>query len=205
METKDKISEQIKDGKTFIDELKLQLHLGKSEAKDEFEKQKENLVHWVTKTSVKLSELKDVRSKELTELRTKLDELQVQATLGKAETEDTIREQQKMISSKLNEINTKMKGVYDHSSDEVEQMYAEVFKEVTKYRAKFDVFRLQFHLGKEELKDKWNTKKDEFVTELENLKEKMENEKEEAKDTWDHFSTELNKSWEHLTSAFSKN
>jgi hypothetical protein len=85
---------------TELEELQLQLALGKSEAKDKFESLKKRF-----NGVVHDAELKADKAKEWAEdMRTKFDELRVQLALGKAETKDAFEVQRKKINAKIHEI-----------------------------------------------------------------------------------------------------
>ena len=94
MDLKETIKGKLEEWKSDIESLQLTLHLGKADASDEFEKQKQNLSKWLTEAKEKLVEIKDEKA---TDLKTKIEELELQAALGKAEGEDELKKQQKNI------------------------------------------------------------------------------------------------------------
>lgn len=82
-----------------LDELKVQLALGKAEASDHFEKKKAEFAALVDDTKARLEKLEAGPKETAATARQKLDELKVQLELGKMETIDTYREQREKLHS----------------------------------------------------------------------------------------------------------
>jgi hypothetical protein len=201
---KEKAIEKINRLKSQAEQLNLQLHLGVKEAKESFEDQKKEIVKWADSAKKQLEGMKELGNEKMTELKTLLEELQVQAALGKAETQEAFEKQQKIISQKIQELKTGI-GKANKSASEKAKEFSENFEEkVDGFQERFDLFRLQFHLGKAEAKELWEQKKKDLDEELQSLDKKLEKAKSEAGEYWDNFEDEITKSWKHLKNAFKK-
>ena len=65
----------------MLEELNLQLHLGKAEAEKAFEEQKANIRDWSVKVSSRIDQANDLNEENLIKLRGALEGLRVQASL----------------------------------------------------------------------------------------------------------------------------
>src|SRR5688572_3055189 len=127
--TADKFFAHFKKAQQEIEELALQLSLGKAEAKDKFEEIKKDLSekvhHW--KTS---SIYKDLTSGKNT-LTSADEDLLVQLELGKAEAKDAFEIQKKKILESLDKLEEGIKN-----NPEVEKYNSELREEIEKFRLK---------------------------------------------------------------------
>ena len=104
METNHKISDAfisgLKEVTAEIEDLQVQVTLGKMEAKDKLKAAREKAKQLIDKAR---NEYYTEKS-EFSDLRSKLEHLQVQFALGKAETKEVIQEQKKNIRNAIHEI-----------------------------------------------------------------------------------------------------
>ena len=113
--------------KQEFDELRLQLALGKSEAVDFFEKQKEHLKERAeaAKEHVDKNPLIDDATKAF--LAGRLDELRLQLALGKMETRDAIAEQQPKIEKALDSVKEGMAPLKEKAGDAFQE-FSDLFE-----------------------------------------------------------------------------
>ncbi len=199
---KDKAAKKLEAWKSQVQHLNVQLHLGAMEAKDEFENQKKNISGWLNSAEDSLSKVKGVSEEKAKELKTAIEGLRVQAALGKAETEEKLKEQQKNLSSKINDLEGSLKTMYAASADKADELTEEASHKLDEFRTKLDLLKLQLHLGKEETKDKWAEKKKDLSLKLQQLDDSLEKGAHVASEKWDGFSTEIGEAWKHVKSAF---
>ncbi|MCI5058680.1 MAG: hypothetical protein MRY83_21390 [Flavobacteriales bacterium] len=198
---KGKIDQKLKEGKAILEHLNVQINLGAMEAEVEFEKQKRNFRKWLDDASAQLDEAIKGGEKELENLKPKLEELRVQAALGKAETRDALKEQQKEMSRSLHNFRQEMKKIYEASQNKWSDFWNSSDDKVNEFHTKFDLFKLQFHLGKKESEEALNEKKKELSKKLEEFKLKLDEKAEVGEEKWDHFTSELSEAWSHLRKA----
>jgi hypothetical protein len=183
--TKEKARIKAQEVKGFIEGLELQLSLGKADALDEFEKQKKNFKKFITET------IETVTGPEFgNNFKAQLEELLLQLSLGKAETRDAFEEQKENISNAIKIIkegNEEFKNV-------IKEKYPQFFeydKKVDQFRTHIDMARLQFVLGKAELKEEIERDKTIFLKNLKGFKSILENEIEVAEDKLDDIRDEV--------------
>jgi len=200
METSEK--ENVNFWKQKAQEIRVQLNLGAAEAADKYEEEKKAVRKWIHETEQRLNENGDG---SLDKLRTKLDELKVQASLGKAEAQDEYEEQRKKFNQKLHEARQEAKEVSQKADSQAKVIGDKVSQRLQAWQTQFDIFNVQLHLGAKEASEKWNEQKGKFKSWLDNLDDQLDDVQSESKESWENFKTELSSSWNTLKSKFSKN
>ena len=201
---KEKAKEKLQAWKALAEQLNVQLHLGIAESKDEFEKQKKHLSSLIDATNKKLRILKGISQDSAIKLKSELEELQVQATLGKADTQDAFKDQQQKMAQKIHQLRQSISEFYDSTEENVKD-FAEITDEMlNNYHTRFDLFRLQFHLGKKETEQAWEHRKKEVSEVLHHIKVKIDKGSEVSEEKWDNFSKEMSEAWNHVIKAFKK-
>lgn len=195
---KGKEKKRIKGWRSLVDQLQVQLHQGAEEAKDEFENQKKELTTWLDSVGEKLDKAKDTGSEKAQKLKSSLEELRVQAALAKAETKDEIEEQQKMIAKGIHQLRHEISETVDDSKEKVEKIHVKMDDKLDDYQTRFDLFRLQLHLGKMETEENWDQKKEDIGDKLAQLKTKLKIKGKELDGKWDEFSGEISEGWKQI-------
>ena len=185
---KAKVLEKLNSWKASAEHINVQLHLGTEEAKDEFEKQKNKLGDWIDIQYKKLDNTKDISREKAIQIKAALEELQVQAALGKAETEDALKEQQKKLSNGIHNLKVLINKNYSRIKENTTEFTEEISETLDDYHTRFDLFRLQTHLAKMDANESWNEKKKELSAKLHDISISLEHKKERASEKLDDFS-----------------
>ncbi|MEO9870638.1 hypothetical protein [Ekhidna sp.] len=188
--------------KSSLEHLRVQLNLGLEEAKDEFEKQKENLKDWVDAVSQKLHQAQGFTEDKAAKLKTSLEELRVQAALGRAETEEALDEQRHKMSEKIHNLKHDVNQAYQKTKGNTNELLSETKDRLDDLHTRFDLFRLQAHLAKMETDDAWEERKKDLSGKMHDINLKLEEGKEAAVEKWDHFKEEMSEAWSHFRGAF---
>lgn len=117
--------------KTRFEEMQVQFSLGKMDAADAFEQQKDKLKELVVAFKSNLDKNTEMAEDQATKMRTKLDELWLQLNLGKADGLDAYNEQRKKIDAALHEMYVTGKSNYNQEYNYALQLFdnnAQVFK-----------------------------------------------------------------------------
>ncbi|MEM9051030.1 MAG: hypothetical protein AAGC47_03160 [Bacteroidota bacterium] len=185
--------------KSSAEELRLQMHLGSKELSQKFEEEKKEILDWSKKAQENISTEASAKSQEL---KTKLEELQVQAALGKAETADALKEQEKKLTSLLRDVSQKSQELSDDTSEKFEEFKNDGSQLLEKWQTSFDMLRLQASLGTSEAKEEWAKKKRDFKLTINELEGKLAEAKKEGEENLNNFKKEISESWRHLKNAF---
>ena len=193
----DSIAQQVK---TKVEELEVQLALGKAEAEDWLEKEKKNFGTFLEKAKDAVEKAENIGKEKKEELLTKYEELQVQLALGKAETREAFEAQKLKIEDAMKDFQKVVHTVDDELSD-IPGLLANIG---TQLNSKFEAFEVQFELAKAESQDILEEKKKALSNQLNELKKKLENRKYHTDDQLEGFSRDITSGLSQIKNAFSK-
>ena len=192
----EKISSALKKAQIEIEEYALQFALGKADASDKFEELKKDFHQRTHEWKQDFSEFKSANQERAEILKSKLEELQVQLALGKAEAKDLFAGQKKKILDTLHHIESELK-----SNPEVQSRITDIKNEIRKFKIKLEILELQFELktfkGTEKFKDAMAKVRVGTEQLFEKIKEKWNDTTNPSSD----FTQEITKSFEHLKKA----
>ncbi len=145
--------EQIKnwmsDWRKRFEEMQVQFSLGKMDATETFEKQKEMLRNAIVEWKSNLDKAGDKGEETVTEMKAKMESLMLQLNLGKAEGKDLFEEQRKKIELALHEIKVSAKTNYDEKFNEMMTVFETSSRA---FKTGLEILQLQFALAKMDLK-----------------------------------------------------
>lgn len=173
-----------------LEELRLQLALGKAEARDKFEELKASFSKTIHEAKVKALPWK-----------AKLEALQVQLALGKAETRDAFMEQKKKILAAIHELETMLHEAGLAGDKDAAALRAEL--EVVKIKLKIIEDKIEGRMGGEK-KNELDELKQELKDKFASIKKKMQERKTGVAEHWGHFTDEIGEAFEQMKKVFSK-
>ena len=192
----EKIRSGIKKAQAEIEEFALQFALGKAVAGEKFEELKKDFMGKTSLWKQRIAALKTGNEKEMELLKSKIEALQVQLALGKADAKDFFIVQKKKILDSVHEIESGLKR-----NPLAKELQREISHEIEKFKLKLEILELQFELktftSKEKLKDAMGAAE----IEIEKLFKKIDEKWDEAKSKKTDFAEEISKSFEHLKKA----
>ena len=197
------MNEFLKKWNDELDDLEVDISLGEDEVIDTFEKHKSSMREYLTGLAGSIDEkVQDLDVKDkANSVKAKLEELQVQLALGRAETRDAYEEQKKNLEQKMQEAKAEYENLKDQGGEKYQHLAGDFGHQVEKFKTRMDVFRLHFALGAADAKDELSEKKEELKGKLAEMKKKIEASKEGAEDKWEDFSDELSESFSHFKGA----
>jgi hypothetical protein len=184
------ISERLVTARQELDELIVQLSLGKADAKDKYQEIKKEF-------ALRMRELKDmVRSKvsgpEGKALAGKIAELEELLGIGKIDTQAQFDEQKKKILDTLATIETAIKNKF--LTDEALNHFTNEFE---KFKLKMEILRLRFAVKKFEIKDTFRSGVSDVQRIVQGIGRKLHNKKSSYSD----FSDEIRSAYQHFKKA----
>ena len=180
--------------KSTLGELEVQMALGRAEASEKLEDLKETFRKFVAERKIELPEF-NKESFNWDEVKAAFDELEVQLALGKMDLEDAYEEQKDKILTAIDSAKRGLKNAYDRIDDNFKE-------EAEEFRAKLEGYQVQFALGKYEAREALEEKKAELRTLVHEFRTKMDTVETTGEDKYDAFLQEMTKSYEHLKNAF---
>ncbi len=192
----DKVSEGLKKAQQEVEELALQFALGRADATDKFEEIKKEFSHKVNEWKLAFPDLKSINQEKINLLKSKIENLLLQLSLGKADAIDNYVEQHKKIMQSIQEFEAELK-----TDPELVALIG-VFKiEIEKLKLKLEILKLKFELKKFETKAGFNSEMEKARLIINKLFEKIEGKWDETKSNYSDFSDEIELSWKHLKNA----
>jgi uridine phosphorylase len=170
------------------------LALGKAEAKDKFEEIKKEF-------SVQVGALKNLiettSEKSLSpDVRAKIEALEVQLALGKAESKDHFEEQKKKIVKAITNV-----------EEEIRKSWKKIqspnffVHEAENFKLKLEILRLRFGLKKFEMKADYRASMEAARREIEKLASGTKESLHKGKEKYDDFKDEISLAYKHLKKA----
>lgn len=185
-----KIADKLLEAQREIDELVLQLALGKAEARDKFEETKQEFRTRVAEFRVtNVGTEVSATSKKLKGL---LEELEVQLALGKADTREMFEEQKEKIEGIVEKVRAEFKKLKLEVLDKEHLEH-----EFEKFKLKLEVLRLRFQLKKFEVRDSFKESMHEAKKKIEQTASRLK-EKVGPEPTFNTFQKEVKGIYKHL-------
>ncbi|MBI4947004.1 MAG: hypothetical protein HY840_11465 [Bacteroidetes bacterium] len=193
----DKIINGLKKAVEELEQFRLQASLGKAQAKDVYEEAKKKFNAYLHEAKLRFDNAKEIATEKTTQLKTALEELQVQLALGKAETKEAFEEQRKTITHALNSLETLIR-----SNKTSSEYYSRLLMETEQFKIKLDILRMQYKLNKFRKLENLDSTKTDLSKKLFDIKNRLAKKEQEAKGKWEHFQEEISDAYSHLKKAF---
>lgn len=140
----------LNDWRTRFDEMKVQWNLGKMDAAEAFEEQKKQLKAFIGQVKETLDKGAGLAEEQAKELRTRLEELNVQLHLGKAETMEAFEAQRKKIEPALDNLYSAAKQAYQTGYRQVMDLFD---TQSDWFRTNLEIMQLRYSLARMEARD----------------------------------------------------
>ncbi|TAE89484.1 MAG: hypothetical protein EAY81_02315 [Bacteroidetes bacterium] len=176
--------------KAKFEEFKLQTNLGKMDAADAFEKQKEQLKSFILKVKEQLDSGTGMAEEQVKTMRSKLEELNLQLHLGKAETKEAFEEQRKKIEPALHDVYEYGKKIYHTGFNQAMNLFD---TQSDWFKTNLEIMQLKFSLAKMDAKDEADELKKQLEIKLNELQEHSHKWQEQAKENmevWGNMAKE---------------
>ena len=140
----------------------------------------------------------DSKKQEVAEtLNEKLANLHLQLALGKAEVLDVYEEQKSIILKTITQLESELVENRDQLHSDVRM---KIQNELEKFRLKMEILQIRYELGKIDLKDNIDEKKEKFKKEFEQL---IANVKDETSEQLAEYGKDLKEAYEKLRKSIS--
>lgn len=186
--------EKLNQMKAFVEEVEVQLKLGKAEARDAFERERKEFMNYIQQRRDAFRHVENEMMADKNELTKKFDELEDKLKAEAAQTKDAFDKQKQVILHAIYEVEHAIKENYGDVAEEMKEY-------MNSFKAKLDAYRIQLALGKFEDENKLEGKKAELRDAVGQLREQIVKE-DMAREKLDKISTELNVAFDHLKKAF---
>lgn len=204
------MDKKLKDWQEEIDQIDVDLDTDADGISESFENQKAKLNSFLASSIDSMGKLVGEDNSNM--IKGKLEELQLQLNLGKAETSDLFEEQRKKLENKISEAEQYFSTIKEDENHKYNSQITAVDNVFNSFKTRMEVFRLHYALAKADAGDELEEAKGNVKTKLNELKLKMDKRKSEAteksKDVaeqgeakWDDFSKDMTEAFGNISSA----
>lgn len=191
-----------KDWLKELDDLEVDLDMDGISVEDYFEEGKNELKEAMDGLKERVEKISGGEKSQ--SLKGKLENLQVQLALGRAEGKDAFEEQKGKLDTAISEIGHKVDEWEDSLEETTDDITAAIKGKTESFRTKLDMMRLHYHLAQADARDELDEKRKALKTKIHETKTKLAAAQEKEGDeesNWDEVKEELGESYSHLKSA----
>ncbi|MFT5165753.1 MAG: hypothetical protein ACI8P3_000982 [Saprospiraceae bacterium] len=183
--------------KGMIEELELQISLGKAEAKDTFKVEKKNITKFFNQQKTEFKKADAKTEKQRISLVQKLTELNASLLVAVPDSKRPFENWRKKIMQLVHETENLARMMYKDAGERATRQLDEL-------KEGLDNYRIQLALGKFETKGKINASQNALIEALEKTIALFDEKKEENGKSIENFMEEISHSFDHLKNAFSE-
>lgn len=188
--------EKLTQMKVFLDELEVQMALGKSEAKEAFERERKNFQSYIREQKDQFRQAGKEAESHRKVLTQKFEALESILAHEMATSKTKFDQDKKKTLKAIYELEFSIKETYGEVGSTLQ-------KKLDSFKGKLDAYRIQLALGEYEDAAELESKKEALRNAVTPITDKLRKE-ENASEKIEHFAEEVNESVEHLRKAFSE-
>jgi hypothetical protein len=180
--------------KSLVEEMEVQLALGKADARKTFESERKHFIEYVRERREALRHAAVEVAKDKHDLLLKFETLEEKLRTEAADTKEMFELQKEVILHAIYEVEHGIKAYYGEMATDVQEF-------LDGFKTKLDGYRIQLALGKFKDDASLETKKAELREAVSDMRLQLSKE-ENAKQKLDTVSTELTEAFDHFKKAF---
>lgn len=196
------MNELFKNWKSKLDELEGFLDLQEDQLEEAFEKQKANLQSGLGTLKSKVEDLGE--SDQAKSIKAKMEALQVQLALGRAEGKEAFEAQEGKIKEGMNALCNTLKETQDSIGAKLADSGIEMDKLNEKMQANLDVLKMKYALGKADAKDMYEEQSQVLKEKLSELKSKAESFEDTLEGKWEEAEKEFGEAFGNFKNKLGK-
>jgi len=182
--------------------LEAQLTQTKDQALQRLEQRKQQLRDVLKQVHADVQQSKEIAASAKAEVQAKLEHLQVQLALGKADARDTFEEQRTRILKALNEFESvadqKLKGAAFESG----KLWGDLVGRASTLEAEFEALKNRFESEKAKQQVVLESKKQELLTKLQVFKNQLKEKRQAVQTKADTFELDLRNGLDQIKAGF---
>jgi len=184
--------------------LEAQLTQTKDQALQRLEQRKQRLRDVLKQVHAEVQKSKELAEQSKNEVQAKLEHLQVQLALGKADARDTFEEQRTRVLKALSEFESiadqKLKGAAFESG----KLWEDLVGRASSLEAEFEALKNRFESEKARQQTALESKKQELLTKLQTFKTQLKDKRQAVQAKGDSFELDLRNGLDQIKKAFQR-
>jgi uncharacterized protein (DUF1501 family) len=183
--------------KAMIEDLEVQISLGKADAKDTIKAEKKNITKFFNQQKAEFKKAEAKTIKQRTALVEKLTELNASLLADTPESKRAFDNRRRKTMQLVHEVENMIRMMYKDAGERVTLI-------LDGLKVDLDNYRIQLALGSFETKTKIAASQKDLIKTLEKTISFLDSKKAEKDKNIEHFMDEISQSFDHLKSAFSE-
>jgi len=192
---KDQMKDFVSSWQKRLEEMQLQFSLGKMDASESFEKQKDQLRGMLVSMKENIEKGTDLAEDKATEMRTKLEELRLQLALGKADGMEAFELQRKKIELAMHDFYQTRKQNFSGNYEKGLEMFD---RQSEAFKTGLDIVKIQYNLAKMDAKDEVEEKRKELNDKIVELNNQFKSIQETAMENVEDINRQLRENFEKM-------
>jgi DNA repair exonuclease SbcCD ATPase subunit len=184
--------------------LESQLTQTKEQALQRLEQRKQQLRDVLKQVHAEVQKSKEIAEQAKTEVQAKLEQLQVQLTLGKADARDTLDEQRGRILKALGEFEAIADQKLKVAAFESGKLWEDLVGKASTLEAEFEALKGRFESGKVKQQAALESKKQELLAKLHAYKNQLSEKRRVVQAKADTLETDLREGLDQIKAGFKK-
>ncbi|MDN5942628.1 MAG: hypothetical protein L0H94_12155 [Nitrospira sp.] len=184
--------------------LEAQLTQTQEQVMQRLEQRKQQLRDLLTQVQADVQKSKEMAEQAKTEVKAKLEHLQVQLALGKADARDTFEEQRAKILKALNEFESVAEQKLKGASFESGKVWEDLVGGTSTLEAEFEALKGRFESEKAKQQVALESKKQELLTKLESFKDQLKTKRGVVQAKADVLETDLREGLDQIKAGIRK-
>jgi DNA repair exonuclease SbcCD ATPase subunit len=184
--------------------LEAQLTQTKEQALQRLEQRKQQLRDVLKQVQAEVQKSKEIAEQAKTEVQAKLEQLQVQLALGKADARDTLEEQRAKILKALGEFEAIADQKLKVAAFESGKLWEDFVGRASTLEAEFEALKGRFESGKAKQEAALESKKQELLAKLHAYKNQLNEKRRVVQAKADTFETDLRQGLDQIKAGFKK-
>lgn len=180
----------------FLEELELQMALGKAEARDAIEREQKTFRKFINQQKSHIRHTTDAAEEHRLDLSRKFNALEAVLSKDLPHSKRKFDAAKKQTLTAIYELEDQLKTAYGDVNLSLQQ-------QLDKFKTKLDGYRVKLALSNVEDEVQLQNRKVELQKAINSIQEKI-NEESEARGKVDHFVEEVSESFDHMKKAFSE-
>ncbi len=184
--------------------LEAQLTQTKEQGLQRLEERKQQLRDLLKQVQAEVQKSKEVAEQAKGEVQTKLEQLQVQLALGKADARDTFEEQRTKILKALREFEAVADQKLAGAAFEAGWLWEDLVGRASSLEAELDALKGRFEVEKAKQQATLESKKQELLAKLETYKTQLKEKRKVVQAKTDTFELDMREGLDQIKTAFKR-
>ncbi|MCE3259705.1 MAG: hypothetical protein K0S12_1346 [Bacteroidetes bacterium] len=181
-----------------LEQLQVQVALGKAEARDLYNDQKKRFNIYIHSVKEQMGGYTEHVKDDSQRIKELLLEIGHHLEDIKVETSAAFEEQRKSLLKLFSDLEE-----YIRSDKALSSVYSDLLMQVEIFKLKMEILKFRFDLKKLSIKEEFEKNKALFLEKINELKTKVKNDLDEN-GSWDRFQTEMGEAYKHIKHAFGR-